>query len=120
MARVKRGTIANKRRKKVLAQTKGFRWGRKSKYRYAKDALRHALEYAFRDRKAKKGVFRALWQLKIGEATRAQGISYSRFIPLLKKHHIELNRKILSEILQKSPATFAKIVEKVKGTRGLL
>jgi len=114
MARVKRGTIAHKRRKKVLAQTKGFRWGRKSKYRYAKDALRHAQEYAYRDRKAKKGVFRALWQLKIGEATKARGISYSKFIPLLKKHNIELDRKILSEILQKSPATFAKIVEKAK------
>lgn len=114
MARVKRGTIAHKRRKKVLAQTKGFRWGRKSKYRYAKDALRHALEYAYRDRKAKKGVFRALWQLKIGSASKAQGLAYNRFIPLLKKHNIELDRKILSEILQKSPATFLKIVEKAK------
>lgn len=114
MARVKRGTSANKRRKKILSQTKGFRWGRKSKYRTAKDALRHAQEYAYRDRKAKKGVFRALWQLKIGEATKAQGLSYSTFIPLLKKNKIELNRKILSEILVKSPAVFAKIIEKVK------
>ena len=114
MARVKRGTIANKRRKKVLAQTKGFRWGRKSKYRYAKDALRHAQENAYRDRKAKKGVFRALWQLKIGSAAKAQGITYSRLIPLLKKHNIELDRKILSEILLKSPTSFSKIVEKAK------
>ena len=115
MARVKRGTTAHKRRKKVLSQTKGFRWGRKSKYRTAKDALRHAQEYAYRDRKAKKGVFRALWQLKISAATKAQGLSYSTFIPLLKKHNIALDRKILSEILQKSPATFAKIVEKLRG-----
>lgn len=114
MARVKRGTIAHKRRKKVLAQTKGFRWGRKSKYRSAKDALRHAQEYAYRDRKAKKGVFRALWQLKIGAATKAQGLPYSRFIPLLKKNKIELDRKILSEILQKYPAIFSKIVEAAK------
>ena len=114
MARVKRGTSAHKRRKKVLAQTKGFRWGRKSKYRTAKDALRHAQEYAYRDRKAKKGVFRSLWQLKIVSATKAQGVAYSRFLPLLKKHNIELDRKILSEILRKSPATFAKIVEKAK------
>ncbi len=114
MARVKRGTIAHKRRKKTLSQTKGFRWGRKSKYRYAKDALRHAQEYAYRDRKAKKGVFRSLWQLKIGEAAKAQGLSYNRLIPLLKKHDIELDRKILSEILSKSPTTFAKIVEKAK------
>jgi large subunit ribosomal protein L20 len=114
MARVKRGTSAHKRRKNILAQTKGFRWGRKSKYRTAKDALRHAQEYAYRDRKAKKGVFRALWQLKIGEAAKAQGVSYSKLIPLLKKHSIELDRKILSEILQKSPATFAKIIEIAK------
>lgn len=114
MARVKRGTIAHKRRKRVLAQTKGFRWGRKSKYRYAKDALRHALEYAYRDRKAKKGVFRSLWQLKINSAARTQGISYSRFISLLKKHQIQLDRKILCEILQKSPVVFAKILEIAK------
>lgn len=114
MARVKRGTTAHKRRKKVLAKTQGFRWGRKSKYRYAKDALRHAQEYAYRDRKAKKGVFRALWQLKIGSATKAQGLAYSKFIPLLKKHNIELDRKILSQILQKSPATFSKIVGAAK------
>lgn len=114
MARVKRGTIAHKRRKNVLAQTKGFRWGRKSKYRYAKDALRHAQEYAYRDRKAKKGVFRALWQLKINEAAKAQGVSYSKLIPLLKKQSIALDRKILSEIVQKSPATFAKIVERAR------
>ena len=114
MARVKRGTIAHKRRKNVLEKTKGFRWGRNSKYRTAKDALRHAQEYAYRDRKAKKGVFRALWQLKIGEAARTQGISYSKLMPLLKKNKIELDRKILNEILQKSPATFSKIVEKAR------
>ncbi len=114
MARVKRGTIAHKRRKNVLEKTKGFRWGRKSKYRTAKDALRHAQEYAYRDRKAKKGVFRALWQLMINEAARAQGLSYSKLMSLLKKNKIELDRKTLSEILQKSPATFLKIVERTK------
>jgi len=85
MARVKRGVQASKRRKNVLAEAKGFRWGRKSKYKAAKDALHHAWRYSFRDRKVKKREFRKLWQINISSATKKQGLSYSKFINLLKK-----------------------------------
>jgi large subunit ribosomal protein L20 len=114
MVRVKRGTTANKRRKNVLKQTKGFRWGRKSKYKLAKDALKHALRYSYRDRKVKKRDFRGLWQIKINAACKKQGISYSRFINALKKKNIELDRKILAQLIEKEPKIFEKIVEEVK------
>ncbi|MBI2574072.1 MAG: 50S ribosomal protein L20 [Candidatus Wildermuthbacteria bacterium] len=111
MARVKRGATAHKRRKRALEDTKGFRWGRKSKFRLAKDALRHAGEYAFRDRKAKKGEFRALWQTHINSAVRGNGISYSKFASMLKKKNIALDRKILSELAAHHPDVFKKIIE---------
>lgn len=111
MARVKRGTIANKRRKHALKDAKGFRWGRKSKFRLAKDALRHAGEYAFRDRKAKKGEFRQLWQTSINATAREHGISYSKFASMLKKKNIMLDRKILSQLATERPAVFKKIIE---------
>lgn len=114
MARVKRGTIAQKKRKNVLKHTKGFRWGRKSKFRQAKDALMHAWTYAFRDRKAKKREFRKLWQIKIGAACKQEGISYSQFIHKLKEKNIQLDRKILSQLAENHPETFKKIIEEVK------
>ncbi len=114
MVRVKKGKAARKHRKHLLAYAKGFRWGRKSKFRLAKDALRHAWEYAYRDRRTKKRERRALWQIQINAACRQQGISYSRFIYGLKKNKIELDRKILSGLAQKNPEIFQKIVEKVK------
>ncbi len=113
MPRVKRGTIANKRRKNVLKRTKGYRWGRKSKFRLAKQALQKAGTYAYRDRKAKKRTARGLWQIQINAACRANGISYSKFIAGLKKNKIELDRKILAQLAQQQPEVFAKIVEKV-------
>lgn len=112
MVRIKRGTTANKRRKNVLKQTKGFRWGRKSKYRLAKDALYHAQTYAYRDRKAKKREFRRLWQIKINSACREQNISYSRFINGLKKNKIEIDRKILAGLAENYPACFKQLIEK--------
>ena len=115
MVRVKRGKTAHKRRKRILKQTKGFRWGRKSKYRLAKDALYHAWEYAYRDRKTKKREFRKLWQTQINAACRQSGISYSRFISGLKKNKVALDRKILSELAKKHPQIFEKIIEKAKG-----
>lgn len=114
MVRVKRGTTAHKRRKRVLKQTKGFRWGRKSKYKLAKEALMHARKYAYRDRKVKKREFRKLWQIKINAACRQQGIAYSRFIHALKEKKIEVDRKILAELVQNHPDIFEKIVEKAK------
>ena len=114
MVRVKRGTTAHKRRKNVLKHTKGFRWGRKSKYKAAKEALMHARTYAYRDRKVKKREFRKLWQTQINAACRPCGISYSKFIAELKKNKIEIDRKILSELAKKYPEIFKKIAEKVK------
>jgi len=114
MVRVKRGKIAHKRRKHLLKYAKGFRWGRKAKYRAAKEALMHAWKYAYRDRKAKKRDFRKLWQTQINAACRQTGISYSRFIAGLKKNKIELDRKILATLAQSHPKIFEKIIEKIK------
>jgi large subunit ribosomal protein L20 len=114
MVRVKRGKIAHKRRKQLLKYAKGFRWGRKSKYRAAKQALMKAWKYAYRDRKTKKREFRKLWQIQINAACRQAGISYSRFIYGFKKNKIELDRKILAQLAQSHPEIFQKIVEKIK------
>jgi len=110
MVRIKRGKAAHKRRKKVLKAAKGYKWGRKSKYRLAKDALLHA----YRDRKRKKRAFRGLWQIQINAACRQHGISYSKFINGLKEKHIEIDRKVLAEIAQKHPEIFEKIVAEAK------
>ena len=114
MSRIKRAVQARKHRKNVLKQTKGFKYGRKSKFKLAKDALRHALTYAYRDRKVKKRSFRGLWNIQINALARANGITYSRFIEGLKKKNIELDRKVLSELAKQYPEVFIKIVEEVK------
>ena len=114
MVRVKRGKTAHKRRKHLLKHAKGFRWGRKSKYRLAKVAVMKALRYAWRDRRTKKREFRALWQTQINAACRKVGLSYSKFIHALKENKIELDRKILAQLAQDYPQIFSKIVEKVK------
>jgi large subunit ribosomal protein L20 len=114
VVRVKRGKIAHKRRKRLLKYTKGFRWGRKSKYRLAKPALFHAWTHAYHDRKKRKRDFRSLWQLQINAACRQSGISYSQFINKLKKSKIELDRKILAELVQNHPEIFKKIIENIK------
>ena len=114
MTRVKKGASAHKHRKHLLAHAKGFKYGRKSKYKLAKDALRHAWTYSYRDRKVKKRDFRQLWQLQINEACRKLGINYSRFINGLKKKNIGLDRKILAQLIQKYPEIFEKIIEEIK------
>jgi len=114
MTRVKRGVSAHKRRKHLLKYVKGFRWGRKNKYRLAKEAIYHAWRYSYRDRKIKKRVLRRSWQGQINAAVRQSGISYSRFIKGLKEKKIELDRKILAEIAIKNPEIFKKIVSEVK------
>lgn len=97
-----------------MKQTKGFKWGRKSKERLAKEALLHAGKHAFHDRRKKKRNFRKLWQIKVGAGSRQQGLSYSRLIGGLKKAGIGLNRKVLSQLAEKKPEIFNKIVEKAK------
>jgi len=114
MVRVKRGTTAHKRRKNVLKHTKGFRWGRKTKYRQAKEALMHAWSYAYRDRRTKKRDFRKAWNVKINAAARTQEISYSKFIHEMKEKKIELDRKVLADLAENHPDVFVKVVEEVK------
>ncbi len=114
MTRVKRAVLATKRRKKVLSQTKGFRWQRKSKERAAKEALLHAGRHAFQDRRKKKRNYRALWNTKINAGSRAEGVSYSVLMDKFKKAGIILNRKVLAELAEKHPALFQKIVVSVK------
>lgn len=114
MVRVKKGKAAHKRRKHLLKYAKGFRWGRKSKYHQAKEALFHAWSHAYKDRKRKKREFRKLWQIQINAACREQGLSYSKFIYGLKEKKIEIDRKILAELAQNQPEIFAKIVEEIK------
>jgi len=112
MPRVKRGTIAHKKREKLLKRTKGFRWGRKSKERAAKEALLHAESRSFRGRKEKKRNFRTLWSVKINAASRVENISYSKLINALKKKNIKLDRKILADLAENHPQVFKKVVEK--------
>jgi large subunit ribosomal protein L20 len=114
MPRVKRGTIANKRRAKVLKQTKGFKWGRKSKERYAKEALLHAGAHAFRGRKEKKRTYRGLWNVKINAVIREEGMNYSTFIAALKKANVIIDRKILADLAEHEPEAFKKVVAAVK------
>lgn len=114
MTRVKRGVIAHKKRERILKKTKGFRWGRKSKERAAKEALLHAGQHSFRGRKEKKRVNRSLWQTQINAASRINEISYSKLISGLKKAGIKLDRKILADLAKNEPKVFEKIVAKAK------
>ena len=114
MTRVKRGKTAHKKREKLLKHTKGFKWGRKSKERAAKEALLHAWTHAFRGRKEKKRNYRALWQTQINAASRIHGLTYSKFISGLKKANILIDRKILADLAQNEPDVFGKIIETVK------
>lgn len=118
MVRVKRGKIAKKRKKHLLKHVKGFKWGRKSKYKSAKQALMKAWSYSYRDRKRKKRDFRRLWQTQISAACKNLGISYSKFINQLKQNKIEIDRKILSQLSNQKPEIFEKIVEKVSADGG--
>lgn len=114
MPRVKRGKHHLKRRKNLLKQTKGYKWGRKSKIKLARVAMLKAGSYAYRDRRAKKRIARQLWQVKIGAASREGGLSYSKLLGILHKAKIDLDRKILADLAENHPAVFTKIVEAVK------
>lgn len=114
MVRVKRGKFSHKRRKHLLKYTKGFEWGRKSKFRAAEEAIYHAWEYSFRDRKAKKREMRGLWQIQINAACHQLGLNYNKLAAGLKKNKIGINRKILSDVARNHPQIFEKIVEGAK------
>ncbi len=114
MTRVKKGVNANKSRKNVLKQVKGYRFGRSTKERMALDAIAHAGNYAFAHRRDKKSDRRQLFNVRIGAGLNGTGISYSKFIGALKKANIGLDRKILSGLADSHPEIFKKIVEKTK------
>ncbi|OHA80759.1 MAG: 50S ribosomal protein L20 [Candidatus Yonathbacteria bacterium RIFCSPHIGHO2_01_FULL_51_10] len=114
MTRVKGGTISLKRRRNVLKQVKGYRFGLGTKERQAREAIAHAGTHAFAHRRDKKNDFRRLWTVRINAALRPLGFSYSAFIGALKKKNIELDRKILSQIADENPEVFAQVVAAAK------
>lgn len=114
MARVKGAMKTRARHKKILKLAKGYRGAKSKLYKTANQAVMKSLVYAYRDRKAKKREFRQLWIARINAATRANGMSYSKFMNGLKKNGIEINRKMLSEIAIADPEAFTKLVEKVR------
>jgi large subunit ribosomal protein L20 len=114
MARVKRGVIAGRRHKKVLAKAKGYYNARRKVFRAAKQAVIKAGQYAFRDRRAKKREFRALWIARINAAARDHGLSYSRLINGLLKAGIEIDRKVLAELAVHDAGAFGAICEQAK------
>ena len=97
-----------------MRQVKGYRWGRKSKIKLARVAMLKAGVYAYRDRRNKKREARKLWQIKIGAASRENGLSYSKLAGALRKANVGLDRKILADLAENHPAVFAKVVESVK------
>lgn len=117
MPRVKRGVTARARHKKVLDLAKGFRGRRKNVYRIAKQAVMRAGQYAYRDRRNKKRVFRALWITRINAAVREHGMTYSVFINGLKKAAIGLDRKVLADLAVNDKAAFKAVVEQVRAAQ---
>jgi large subunit ribosomal protein L20 len=114
MPRAKGGFKTRRRRKKILERAKGY-YGSKSRlYRVATEAVDKALQYAYRDRRAKKREFRSLWIIRINAAVRAFGLSYSQFMSRLKNANIALNRKALADMAYNDPSAFNQLVEKVK------
>lgn len=114
MARVKRGVVSHRKHKKLHKLTKGFRGGRGKLVREAKSALLHAGEYAFAGRKRRKRDMRRLWIVQLGNAVRAEGISYSKFISELRTKNIKLNRKVLADLAVNHPEDFKKVVAQIR------
>lgn len=114
MARVKRGVIARRRHKKILKLAKGYYGARSRVFRVAKQAVIKAGQYAYRDRRTRKRVFRQLWIARINAASRELGVTYSKFMAGLKKAQIDIDRKVLADLAVNDPAAFGSIVEKVK------
>src|ERR671929_1588237 len=111
MARVKRAVNAHKKRRTTLELASGYRGQRSRLYRKAKEQVLHSMNYAYRDRRARKGDFRSLWIQRINAAARANGITYNRFIQGLKAANIEVDRKILADLAVNDANAFAALVE---------
>src|SRR5438874_13477196 len=114
MARVKRAVNSKKHRRATLDRAKGYFGNKSRSYRAANEQVMHSLQYAFRDRRARKGEFRKLWIQRINAACRQHDMSYSRFIAGLREAGIEVDRKILADLAVTDPAAFAGLVAKVK------
>ena len=114
MARVKRAVNAHKKRRVILERAAGYRGQRSRLYRKAKEQVTHSLVYSYRDRRARKGDFRRLWIQRINAASRANGLTYNRFIQGLNLAGIEVDRRILADLAVTEPATFAAIVATAK------
>ena len=114
MPRVKRGVTARARHKKVLDLAKGYRGRRSTVFRIAKEAVMKAGQYAYRDRRAKKRVFRALWIARINAAVRIGGMTYSRFMNGLKRANVEVDRKVLADLAVMDKPAFARFMEQAK------
>lgn len=114
MPRARGGFKTRRRRKKLLSKAKGYYGARSRLYKVASEAVEHALQYAYRDRRAKKRDFRRLWIVRINAAVRGQGLTYSQFISGAKKAGIELDRKALANIAYSDPGAFGQIVDTVK------
>ncbi len=111
MARVKRAVSARKKRRKVMERASGYKGARGRRYRTAREQTMHALQDAYRDRRARKGDFRRLWITRINAAARQNGTTYSRLIAGLKAADVEVDRKMLAEMAVNDPAAFTKLVE---------
>jgi len=116
MARVKRGVTARRRHKKVLKLAKGYYGARSRVYRVAKQAVIKAGQYAYRDRKAKKRVFRGLWITRFNAQSRANGMTYSQFIAGLKKANIQVDRRVMADLAVHDKAAFAALVNQAKNS----
>jgi large subunit ribosomal protein L20 len=114
MPRVKRSVNARKKRRKVLAEAKGYFGQKHISYRKAKEQLLKSDVYAYRDRRNRKRTFRQLWIIRINAAARAEGLSYNQFIAGLRKAEIELDRKVLADLAVQDPAAFTKIAQRAK------
>ena len=118
MPRVKRGVTARRRHKKVLKLTKGHRGQRHRLFRRANESLLHALSYAYRDRRDRKGQFRRLWIMRINAAAREQGLTYGRLINGLNKAGVEIDRKVLADLAVRDPVAFAAVASQAKTALG--
>ena len=114
MARVKRGMMSLKKRRKVLKAVKGFRGARGRNYKAANEALLHSLIYAFRDRRVRKRDFRSLWITRINAAARQEGLTYSRLVSGLKKEGVNINRKVLADLAINDAGAFSKLLALAK------
>ena len=118
MARTKRGVVSRAKHKKVLKSVKGQYGRRKNTIRIARQAMEKAMQYAYRDRKAKKREFRSLWIQRINAGVRAEGLTYAKFVNGLAKSKIKLDRKVLAELAYNNPEVFKLVVKKVQSSLG--